>query len=40
MKQCGVSNVPTVFLLTDADLVNESILEDINCILNTGEVSN
>uniref|UniRef100_H2YVQ4 AAA+ ATPase domain-containing protein n=1 Tax=Ciona savignyi TaxID=51511 RepID=H2YVQ4_CIOSA len=33
---CGVSNKPTVLLLTDADLVSEAFLEDINCILNTG----
>nr|XP_039247972.1 dynein heavy chain 6, axonemal-like [Styela clava] len=36
-RMTGVHNSPTVFLLTDSDIVNETILEDINCILNTGE---
>ena len=36
LKRCGVDNQPTVFLLTDADFVCESFLEDVNCILNTG----
>lgn len=35
-RQCGVGNIPTVFLLTDADLVSETFLEDVNCMLNTG----
>ncbi|GFO34548.1 dynein heavy chain 1, axonemal, partial [Plakobranchus ocellatus] len=34
----GVKGISTVFLLTDADIVKESFLEDINCILNSGEV--
>ncbi|CAL1542606.1 unnamed protein product [Lymnaea stagnalis] len=37
-KRAGVKGIPTVFLLTDADIVKESFLEDINCILNSGEV--
>ncbi|XP_059157269.1 dynein axonemal heavy chain 6-like [Physella acuta] len=36
--KAGVKGVPSVFLLTDADIVKESFLEDINCILNSGEV--
>ncbi|RUS88172.1 hypothetical protein EGW08_004069 [Elysia chlorotica] len=36
--RAGVKGIPTVFLLTDADIVKESFLEDINCILNSGEV--
>ncbi|XP_076809994.1 dynein axonemal heavy chain 6-like [Clavelina lepadiformis] len=39
LRRCGVANVPTVLLLTDADLVSDTFLEDINCILNTGEES-
>ena len=35
-RLCGVSDLPTVFLLTDADLVSEEFLEDINSLLNTG----
>ncbi|XP_069117336.1 dynein axonemal heavy chain 6-like isoform X3 [Argopecten irradians] len=34
----GVKGKKNVFLLTDADIVKESFLEDINCILNSGEV--
>ncbi|XP_070577565.1 LOW QUALITY PROTEIN: dynein axonemal heavy chain 6-like [Ptychodera flava] len=37
-RQTGVQGVNTVFLLTDSDIVKESFLEDINCILNSGEV--
>ncbi|XP_077989551.1 dynein axonemal heavy chain 6-like [Glandiceps talaboti] len=37
-RQTGVNGVNTVFLLTDSDIVKESFLEDINCILNSGEV--
>ncbi|WAR20146.1 DYH6-like protein, partial [Mya arenaria] len=36
--QAGVKGEKIVFLLTDADIVKESFLEDINCILNSGEV--
>uniref|UniRef100_A0A1I8G1P7 Dynein heavy chain n=1 Tax=Macrostomum lignano TaxID=282301 RepID=A0A1I8G1P7_9PLAT len=34
----AVQNSGTVFLLTDADIVNESFLEDVNSILNSGDV--
>ncbi|OWF46435.1 Dynein heavy chain 6, axonemal [Mizuhopecten yessoensis] len=34
----GVKGKKNVFLLTDSDIVKESFLEDINCILNSGEV--
>ncbi|XP_023930267.1 dynein heavy chain 6, axonemal [Lingula anatina] len=37
-KLAGVQGHNTVFLLTDSDIVKESFLEDINCILNSGEV--
>ncbi|XP_070181014.1 dynein axonemal heavy chain 6-like [Littorina saxatilis] len=36
--QSGVKGVKTVFLLADSDIVKEAFLEDINCILNSGEV--
>ncbi|XP_064622088.1 dynein axonemal heavy chain 6-like isoform X2 [Lineus longissimus] len=37
-KKSGVQGLNMVFLLTDSDIVNETFLEDINCILNSGEV--
>ncbi|KAK7488391.1 hypothetical protein BaRGS_00020365, partial [Batillaria attramentaria] len=37
-RQTGVKGINTVFLLADSDIVKESFLEDINCILNSGEV--
>lgn len=36
----GVRNRPTVFLITDTQIVKEEFLEDINNILNSGEVPN
>ena len=32
--------MPTVLTLTDSYIVNETFLEDINNILNTGEIPN
>ncbi|EQC41008.1 hypothetical protein, variant 1 [Saprolegnia diclina VS20] len=40
LQLSGVSNQPTVFLFSDTQIVEESYLEDINGILNTGEVAN
>jgi dynein heavy chain len=37
-QQTGVDGVPTVFLFTDTQIVSESFVEDINNILNSGEV--
>ncbi|XP_022090728.1 dynein heavy chain 6, axonemal-like isoform X2 [Acanthaster planci] len=34
----GVQDSNTVFLLTDSDIIKETFLEDINCVLNSGEV--
>jgi dynein heavy chain, axonemal len=42
-KMCydaGVKNYPTVFLITDTQIIKEEFLEDINNILNSGEVPN
>ncbi|XP_052869496.1 dynein axonemal heavy chain 6 [Anopheles cruzii] len=36
----GVLNKATVFLITDTQIVHESFMEDINNILNSGEVPN
>jgi hypothetical protein len=37
-RAAGTKNEPTVFLFTDTQIVVESFLEDINGILNSGEV--
>eukprot|EP01012_Entosiphon_sulcatum_P032727 TRINITY_DN4157_c0_g1_i1.p1 TRINITY_DN4157_c0_g1~~TRINITY_DN4157_c0_g1_i1.p1 ORF type:complete len:4195 (-),score=848.52 TRINITY_DN4157_c0_g1_i1:38-11479(-) len=40
LKQAGCSGQPTVFLLTDAQIKEDSFLEDISSILNSGEIPN
>ena len=40
LKQAGSKDTPTLFLFSDTQIVKESFLEDINNILNTGEVPN
>lgn len=36
----GAFNLPTVFLFSDTQIVNETFLDDINNVLNSGEVPN
>lgn len=40
LQLSGVNNQPTVFLFSDTQIVEEAYLEDINGILNSGEVAN
>ena len=40
LMSAGAENKPTVFLFDDTQIVHESFLEDINLVLNTGEVPN
>ncbi|CAE7219408.1 DNAH6 [Symbiodinium sp. KB8] len=40
LMQAGAEGRPTVFLFSDTQIVNEGFLEDINNILNTGDVPN
>jgi dynein heavy chain len=40
MRIAGGKGYPTSFLLTDTQIKSESFLEDVNNILNTGEVPN
>jgi dynein heavy chain len=37
---CGVEQLPTVFLLNDTQIIMESFLEDVNNILNNGQIPN
>lgn len=37
---CGVEGNPTVFLLSDTQIIYEAFLEDVNNILNNGEIPN
>ena len=36
----GAKNLPAVFLLSDTQKINEAFLEDVNGILNSGDVPN
>ncbi|XP_008412159.1 dynein heavy chain 12, axonemal [Poecilia reticulata] len=40
LKNAGVKGQKTVFLLTDAQIKDEGFLEDVDSVLNTGEVPN
>jgi dynein heavy chain len=40
LMNAGAKNLPTVFLFSDTQIVVETFLEDINNILNSGEVPN
>jgi len=37
--KAGINDKPTVFLFSDTQIIYESFLEDINNILNSGEVN-
>lgn len=38
LMQCGVQGKPTTFLFCDTQIIDEQMLEDINNILNAGDV--
>jgi dynein heavy chain len=40
LMQAGVKEVPTTFLFSDVQIINERMVEDINNILNAGDVPN
>ena len=40
LRIAGIQGLPVVFLFTDSQIVKESFLEDINNILNSGDVPN
>eukprot|EP00794_Sanderia_malayensis_P007414 gene7414-8234_t len=40
LKSAGAQGKPTIFLLTDTQIKEESFLEDVDSLLNTGEVAN
>ena len=39
LKIAGVDNKPVAFLFVDTQIINEQMLEDINNILNSGDVT-
>ena len=40
LRSCALENQPTQFLFSDTQIVYESFLEDINNLLNSGEIPN
>ena len=40
LKQSGMEGKPTVFLLPDTQIIKEAFLEDVNAVLNSGDVPN
>ena len=40
LRTAGAQGLPTVFLITDSQIKDESFLEDVDSLLNTGEVPN
>ncbi|KAK0051924.1 dynein heavy chain 12 axonemal, partial [Biomphalaria pfeifferi] len=40
LKQAGGKGIPTTFLITDSQIKSERFLEDIDALLNSGEVPN
>jgi dynein heavy chain len=40
LLQAGSKRIMTTFLITDTQIIDEKMLEDINNILNTGDVAN
>lgn len=36
---CGIENKPLTFLITDTQIIRESMMEDVNSILNSGDVT-
>ena len=40
MFACGIDGQQITFAMTDTQIIDESFLEDVNNLLNTGEVPN
>lgn len=40
LMMAGIDDEPVVFLFVDTQIINESMLEDLNSILNSGDVTN
>jgi dynein heavy chain len=39
LMQAGIENKATTFIFVDTQIINEQMLEDINNILNSGEIA-
>ena len=39
LKNTGLEAKPTMFLFSEAQIVHEQMLEDINSVLNSGDVT-
>lgn len=40
MLECGLRGKQITFIMTDTQIIDENFLEDINNVLNTGEITN
>ena len=40
LMSAGIENKPITFLFVDTQIINEQMLEDVNSILNSGDVAN
>jgi dynein heavy chain len=40
LMQAGASRINTTFLLVDTQIIHDKMLEDMNGVLNTGDIPN
>lgn len=39
LKLAGIENLPVTFLFVDTQIINEQMCEDLNSVLNSGDVT-